>query len=159
MDIQETRLPGLGTRFDLTTRSSGNIGVIVHRDGRRDIFACDKGDPDCPSTVINLEPDECDVVADLLGADHIGERLHSTMLRVEGLAIEWLTIPPASPFIDRAMGDTQARSKTGVSIVAIVRDDNAIPSPSPEHVLHANDTLVVVGEPKGIKQLSMLLNG
>ncbi|HEV3013677.1 MAG TPA: TrkA C-terminal domain-containing protein [Actinomycetota bacterium] len=55
------------------------------------------------------------------------------------------------------MADTQARSRTGVSIVAIVRGDGAIPAPAPDVGLEPGDTRVVVGTPKGGKDLIKLL--
>ncbi|HEV8425196.1 MAG TPA: TrkA C-terminal domain-containing protein, partial [Actinomycetes bacterium] len=83
---------------------------------------------------------------------------HLTRLqRVEGLAIDWLEIRPGSRYDGATIGDTQARSRTGVSIVAILRGDRAIPAPSPQEGLAAGDTLVVVGTAPGVKALSDLL--
>ena len=72
-------------------------------------------------------------------------------------AIDWLAIRPGSPFADRTIADTQARSRTGVSVVAVLRDGGAIPAPAPDVRLQAGDTLVVVGTPQGVTALSSLL--
>ena len=50
----------------------------------------------------------------------------------------------------RTIGETQLRRRTGVSIVAMLRGDQTVPSPGPEEVLHADDTAVVVGTPEAI---------
>jgi TrkA domain protein len=77
--------------------------------------------------------------------------------RIEGLAIDWLAVRPGSPYAGRTIADTQARSRTGVSIVAVLRDRGAIPAPTPDVRLDAGDTLVVVGTTEGISALTDLL--
>jgi TrkA domain protein len=156
MDIQETNLPGVGLRHDFTTRAGRQLGVVTHRTGRRDLLVYDRDDPDACQEVIQLTDEEADALADLLGAARLVEHL-AGLQRIEGLAIDWLPIRPASPYAGRAIADTQARSRTGTSIVAILRDDRAIPAPTPDAGLEPGDTLVVVGTAKGIKELSKLL--
>jgi TrkA domain protein len=156
MDIQETALPGVGLRHDFTTRAGRQLGVVTHRTGRRDLLVYDRDDPDRCQEVIQLTDDEADALAELLGAARLVEHL-ARMQQVEGLAIDWLEIRAGSPYDGGTIGDTQARSRTGVSIVAILRGDRAIPAPSPQERLAAGDTLVVVGTAQGVKALSDLL--
>ena len=156
MDIQETNLPGVGLRHDFTTRAGRQLGVVTHRTGRRDLLVYDREDPDACQEVVQLTDDEADALAELLGAARLVEHLVA-LQRVEGLAIDWLPIRPGSPYAGEAIADTQARSRTGVSIVAIVRGDGAIPAPTPDQRLEPEDTLVVVGTARGIKDLSKLL--
>jgi TrkA domain protein len=158
MDIQETNLPGVGLRHDFTTRAGRQLGVVTHRTGRRDLLVYDRSDPDACQEVIRLTDDEADALAELLGAARLVEHL-AGLQRIEGLAIDWLPIRPGSPYAGRAIADTQARSRTGVSIVAILRGDRTIPAPTPDAGLEPGDTLVVVGTADGIKELSKLLGG
>jgi TrkA domain protein len=157
MEIQETALPGVGLRHDFTTRAGRQLGVVTHRTGRRDLLLYDRDDPDATQEVIRLTQEEADTLADLLGAARLTGRLAELQQRIEGLAIDWLPIRPASPYAGRTIADTQARSRTGTSIVAILRGDGAIPAPTPDTGLEPDDTLVVVGTAKGIKELSKLL--
>ncbi|KZS81689.1 hypothetical protein A4G29_19365 [Mycobacterium kansasii] len=55
-----------------------------------------------------------------------------------------------SPFVGRPLGDTRARTRTGVSIVAIVRGDDVVASPGPAETLRARDVLIVIGTEEGI---------
>ena len=158
MDIQETNLPGVGLRHDFTTKAGRQLGVVTHRTGRRDLLVYDRSDPDACQEVIRLTDDEADALAELLGAARLVEHL-AGLQRIEGLAIDWLPIRPGSPYAGRAIADTQARSRTGTSIVAILRGDGAIPAPTPDAGLDPGDTLVVVGTADGIKELSKLLGG
>ena len=159
MDVNETPLPGVGLRYDFTTRTGRQIGVVAHRSGRHDLLVYDRTDPDTCQEVIQLTEEEADILAELLGAARIAGRLTELQQRIEGLAIDWLEIPADSPHAGRPLGDTQARSRTGTSIVAILRGVDAIPAPSPSEALLVGDTAVVVGTPKGIAELARLLGG
>jgi TrkA domain protein len=159
MDVNETPLPGVGLRYDFTTRAGRQIGVVSHRGGRRDLLVYDREDPDTCQEVVQLTGEEADTLAEILGAARIAGRLAELQQRIEGLAIDWLELPPGSPYAARPLGDTQARSRTGTSIVAVVRGEEAIPAPGPDALLQAGDTLVVVGTPAGIAALSRLLGG
>jgi K+:H+ antiporter subunit KhtT len=157
MEIQETALPGVGLRHDFTTRAGRQLGVVTHRTGRRDLLVYDRNDPDATQEVIRLTQEEADTLAELLGTTRLTGRLAALQQQIEGLAIDWLPIRPGSPYAGQAIADTQARSRTGVSIVAIVRGDGAIPAPTPDVRLEPGDTLVVVGTAQGIKELAKLL--
>jgi TrkA domain protein len=156
MDIHETALPGVGLRHDFTTRTGRQLGVITHRTGRRDLIVYDREDPDASQEVVPLTGDEAEALGELLGADRVVEHL-ADLQRIEGLAIDWLAVRPGSPYAGRTIADTQARSRTGVSIVAVLRDGSAIPAPTPDVRLQAGDTLVVVGTIDGISALADLL--
>jgi TrkA domain protein len=156
MDIHETALPGVGLRHDFTTRTGRQLGVITHRTGRRDLLVYDREDPDACREVVELTDEEAEALGELLGADRVVEHL-ADLQRIEGLAIDWLAIRPGSPYAGRTIAETQARSRTGVSIVAVLRDRSAIPAPPPDVRLEAGDTLVVVGTTDGISALTDLL--
>jgi TrkA domain protein len=159
MDVNETALPGVGLRYDFTTRGGRQVGVVAHRGGRRDLLVYDREDPDTCREVVQLTEEEADTLADMLGAARIAGRLAELRQRIEGLAIDWLELRPGSPYAGRPLGDTQARSRTGTSIVAVLRGEQAIPAPSPDLALQAGDTAVVVGTPEGIAALGALLGG
>jgi TrkA domain protein len=157
MDIQETTLPGVGLRHEFTTRAGRQLGVVTHRTGRRDLLVYDRDDPDACQEVVQLTDEEADALAELLGAARLVQSLAGVTQRIEGLAIDWLPIRADSPYAGGTIADTQARSRTGVSIVAILRGDGAVPAPAPDAGLEPGDTLVVVGTAQGIKELSRLL--
>jgi TrkA domain protein len=155
--VSETPLPGLGVRFDFVTRAGTRLGVLQRQGGRIDLVVYDPADPDTVSESLTLEEDDARTLAELLGTSRVVEDLQRLRQRVEGLAIDWLPLGQGSPFAGRPLGDTAARSRTGVSIVAVLRGDEAIPAPGPEQRLQAGDTLVVVGTPRGIEDLAVIL--
>ena len=155
-EIEETHLPGLGIRYELRTARGGRLGVVHHRTGRRELIVYDPADPDTARDVIALDPDDSAALAEMLGGSRVSEHL-DRLQQVEGLAIDWLPVSGASPFAGRTIGDTRARTKTGTSVVAVIRGDRAFPAPGPEFPLEVDDTLLVVGTPRGIEELSVLL--
>lgn len=159
MEVQQTLLPGVGLRYDLSTRAGRQLGVLTHVTGRHDLLVYEHDDPDTAAEVIQLTEEESDTLAELLGAARIVGRLGRLQQRVEGLAIDWLPIAPGSPYATGTIADTQARTRTGVSIVAVLRGTAATPAPGPEFRFIAGDTVVVVGTPAGIRSLAELLGG
>jgi TrkA domain protein len=157
MEIQQTALPGVGLRQEFTTSDGRQLGVVSYRTGRRDLLLYDPDDPDACQKVIRFTPEEADALADLLGAARLAGRLAELQQQVEGLAISWLTIHGGSPYARGTIADTQARSRTGVSIVAVLRAQAAFPAPTPDFGFQPGDTAVVVGTPDGVKALAGLL--
>ena len=99
MDVEEIALPGIGLRYDFATRSGQHVGVVCHRGGRRDLVIYDRDDPDSSREVLQLTDEEGDVLAELLGAPRIVERLADLHKEVEGLLSE--QIPIAAGFAVR----------------------------------------------------------
>jgi TrkA domain protein len=157
MEINETPLPGVGLRYDFTTRSGRQIGVISHRSGRRDLVVYDRDDPDTCQEVLRLSEEEAEGLAETLGGFRIAGSLAALQQQVEGVGIDWLEIGAGSSFDRRTIADTQARTRTGVSIVAVLREGSTIPSPRPDFAFQAGDNVVVVGTPAGIRALTELL--
>jgi TrkA domain protein len=155
-EIEETHLPGLGIRYEFLTARGTRLGIVHHRTGRRELIVYHPDDPDASRDVIALDPEDSAALAEMLGASRVSEQL-DRLQTVEGLAIDWLPVSAETPFVGGTIGDTRARSRTGTSIVAVIRGDTAVPAPGPEFALEADDTLLVVGTPRGIEELSVIL--
>jgi TrkA domain protein len=159
MEIQETVLPGVGLRHEFTSGGGRRLGVVSYRTGRRDLLLYDPDDTDACREVIRLTQEEADALADLLGAARLIGHLVELQQKIEGLAISWQTIPERSPYVGGTIADTQARTRTGVSIVAVLRAQTAFPAPTPSFGFQAGDTVLVVGTPTGVRALARLLDG
>ena len=155
--VTETKLPGVGVRYDLALESGARVGVLAHRTGRREVFVYGARDPDAVAAELVLTPEEGKLVADLLGGVRLVESLGRLQQQVEGLAIDWIEVPPRSRFVGRTIADAEVRSRTGVSIVAVIRDEDAHPAPGPDFRFASGDTAVVVGTPEGIATATSLL--
>lgn len=156
-DIRESKLPGLGVRYEFETDEGRRVGVISHRTGLREIYVSRADDPDEFKRVLGLSPDDARTLAELLGATRVTQQLAELQQRVEGLVIDWLPIREDSPYAGRTIGDARIRTRTGVSVVAIMRGDVAVPAPGPEESLDSGDYLVVVGTARGVEQVVEML--
>jgi TrkA domain protein len=157
VEITETKLPGIGMRHDFMTESGRRIGVVSHRDGQRDLVMFSKEDPDSCSQVLQMSSAEADALAQVLGSGRIVEKLASLSDQISSLATGKVRVPHGSRYDGRSLGATKARTRTGSSVVALLRDTVVIPSPGPEAALHGGDTLVVVGTPEGIAGLQDII--
>lgn len=158
--IQETNLPGVGVRYEFLTSEGQRIGVIHHRTGRRELFVCPRDDPDRPAASLDMSETDSHTLIDVLGGSQVVKNLSHLQQHVEGLAIDWLVVEPGSRYADRTIGDAHIRSRTGVSVVAVIRNEEHFPAPGPEFRVETGDTLVVVGTTEGIETVGdILTNG
>ena len=156
-DIREVKLPGVGVRYEFETAERKRIGVISHRTGLREVYVARPDDPDEFKRVLELSPDDARTLAELLGATRVAQQLAELQQQIEGLVIDWLHLREDSVYVGRTIGDARIRTRTGVSVVAIVRGENAVPAPGPEESLASGDYLVVVGTPRGVEETVELL--
>ncbi|MGY1734545.1 cation:proton antiporter regulatory subunit [Geodermatophilus sp. SYSU D00684] len=159
VDLDETMLPGVGVRYGLTTRAGDRLAVVVQREGGAEVAVFDRRDPDRARAVFRLDAEETGVLAELLGAPRLTQRFVDLSREVPGLESARFLLRPGSPFDGRPLGDTRARTLTGCSIVAVVRENDVVPSPGPAEVLHAGDVLVAIGSDAGLTRLGARLDG
>ena len=157
MDVKEVLLPGVGLRYEFDNSDGDRIGVIAKRSGDFEIVLYGAADLDTAQPLFRLTEDEADALAQIFGAPRIAERFADLTREVPGLDAGQVSVRPGSPFVDRPLGDTAARTRTGASIVAMVRDEEVLPSPSPAEPLRSGDVLVVIGTAEGIRRVTQII--
>ena len=157
-EVTEMHLPGVGVRFEFTTTDGDRVGVLCHHSGRREIYLYDERDPDVAQAVIRLSGDDARAMTELLGATQVNEQLAS-MQRIEGLNIDWIELPDDSPMAGRTIADGELRTRTGASVVAVIRDTTTEAAPGPDFAFEAGDVAVSVGTTEGLEQLRQALRG
>lgn len=156
-EVREIKLPGVGVRLEFDTEAGEQVAVVVHRGGRRELMVYDSDDPDICSTVMHLTPGEARTLSEALGGSTVTEVSRVVEQRIEGLAIDWIEVGAASSFVDRSIADGMFRTRTGVSVVAVIRGTETTPAPGPDFVFTVGDVAVVVGTPAAIDQVRTLL--
>jgi TrkA domain protein len=153
--MSTTPLPGIGVRYDLTTREHRHLSVIAHRDGGRTLNAYRKDDPDQCALSVKLTAGEAGALIEaLMPAHHSPNLMYTTDL---GLVAERIELSATSYWNGRVLGETRIRTETGASIVAVLRRVEAIPSPAPDFRLAGGDTLIVVGTREGVDAAAAIL--
>lgn len=156
-EVVETQLPGVGVRLEFTTSAGEHVAVVVHRGGERELMLYDQDDPDQCSTFLRLGPEDAFLLNEILGGSRVSEVTSAVEHEVEGIAIDWLAVPESSAFVAKTIGDGKIRTRTGASIVAVVRAEQTFPAPGPDFVFAAGDVAVAVGTPAGIAEARELL--
>ncbi|WP_067536537.1 cation:proton antiporter regulatory subunit [Nocardia crassostreae] len=157
MNVEVTQLPGIGVRKDFPLSGARRrIGIIDHKDGTIDLIVSKPGNPDATDQ-IPLSAQEATVLANLLGAPQLVAQLREEHRDYGELETRQVTVRARSPYDGRPLGDTQMRSRTTVSIVAVMRAGHAIPSPGPDFVFLAGDVLVVVGTAESLTAAARIL--
>jgi TrkA domain protein len=159
MDVTEVLLPGVGLRYEFVNHDGDRIGVIARRTGEFELVRYPAGDPDASQALMRLNVEEAGTLAEILGAPRMAERFADLTREVPGLEAARLEVQQGTAFVDQPLGQTRARTRTGVSVVAIVRGDDVIASPPPSEVLRAGDVLVVVGTRDGISRVKQIIEG
>ncbi|GAA1758919.1 cation:proton antiporter regulatory subunit [Luedemannella helvata] len=158
MNVNVTPLPGIGVQQDFATRDGRRLGVITHRDGHAELLVFRRDDPDAVIAAVPLTAAESGTLASLLGAPHLVEHIAAQNRDVTGIETHQLAVVPGSPFDGHTLGDTALRTRTGASIVAILRGGVVHPSPRPDFGLTAGDLIVVVGTTDGLAEAARIID-
>ena len=157
-ELRQTRLPGVGTKFTFTTAHASRLAVIQHVDGTYELYVFRHTDDDEPSSVTLLEDDEARQLGAVLGGAYERPKIVEELEMAFGeLAIEWVPVPDDSPAIGRTLAECGFRARTGVTIIAILREPEPVTGAQPTDVIQRGDTLVTVGKLGQYREFRRLL--
>jgi TrkA domain protein len=158
VDLRETRLPGVGVKYTLRTAQGGRLAVILHVDGQREIYHYERATDDEPSAVIELHDDEARQLGAVIGGAYERPRIVEELeLALGELQIEWIRVPDDSPAIGRTLAECGLRARTGVTVIAILREPESISGAQPGDVIQRDDRLVAVGKAGQFAEFRRLL--
>lgn len=149
VDVRRVNLPGVGVLHSFTTATGVEVAVVAHRAGTSDLTTRIDGDAQ-PASTVRLDEDEARTLAELLGGTRIVESI-AELDDLPGVPINWVVIDEGNRLDGRPLGDLPMPD--GVSVVALVRNERALASPTPETAVEAGDVLVAVGPADGIEQI------
>jgi K+:H+ antiporter subunit KhtT len=146
-ELRETRLPGVGTKYTFTTDHGSRVAVIQHLDGSRELYVYARAGDEEPGAVIQLEDDESRQLGAVLGGAYERPKIVEELEMALGeLAIEWVRVPEGSAVVGKTLAECAFRAKTGITIIAILREPEPITGAQPDDVIEEGDTLVTVGK-------------
>jgi TrkA domain protein len=144
--VEETRLPGVGSKFTLRLDAGGRLAVILHNDGKRELYYFRPGD-DEPRAVITLDDDEARGLGAVIGGAYERPKIVEDLeLALGELTIEWVPVPDDSPTIGKTLAECGFRARTGITVIAILREPEPVSGAQPSDVVQTGDTLVTVGK-------------
>jgi TrkA domain protein len=158
VDLLETRLPGVGVKYTLRTAQGGRLAVILHMDGQREIYYYGRAADDEPKAVIELHDDEARQLGAVIGGAYERPKIVEDLEMALGeLQIEWIPVPDTSPAIGLTLAECGLRARTGVTVIAILREPEPVSGAQPGDVIEKGDTLVAVGKAGQFREFRRLL--
>ena len=147
VELRETRLPGVGVKYGFRTSSGGRLAVVLHNDGLREVYFFRHEHDDEPSEVIRLDDDEARQLGAVIGGAYERPKIVEELeLALKELTIEWVPVPDTSPMIGKTLAECGFRAKTGITVIAILREPESVSGAQPSDVVKRGDTLVTVGK-------------
>jgi TrkA domain protein len=134
-------------KYGLRLDNGGRISLIQHNDGKRELYWFRRADDEEPSAVIVLDDDEARQVGAILGGAYERPKIVEELEMALGeLMIEWVSVPDTSPLLGKTLAESALRAKTGITIIAILREPEPVSGAQPDDVIQQGDTLVTVGK-------------
>jgi TrkA domain protein len=159
MDVREHDLPGVGKKFAVTHGDGERMTIIIHNTGHREIYFFERGE-DYPAYAVRMDDSEARKLGAILGGAYFQPVVAESMEMVfSQLSVEWLRVGAGSPLAGQSLAEAAVRERTGASVIAILREGNALPNPQPDERFAAGDTLVVVGDRAQVGRFGDLLRG
>jgi len=157
--IRESDLPGIGRKFQLEARSGDRLVIVIHDDGRRELYHFDSNDPDELLSMVTLSDTEARQVAGIIGGlNYAPKALESASINLDDLLIEWYKVEPGSQAIGKTIGQLQVRQTTGATIMALIEKDGSKRiNPGSDQMLAEDATLVVAGERQQVQSFKRLV--
>ncbi|WP_164108934.1 MULTISPECIES: cation:proton antiporter regulatory subunit [Sphingobacterium] len=155
--VRESDLIGIGKKYQIETEAGDNMVVVIHDDGRRELYRHDEEDNDT-QCVMTLSDEESRQIAGILGGlSYKPKALETIEVALDDLRIEWYKVEASNDGADKTIGELDVRQKTGASIIAAIHDNETVINPGPEYIIRPDVTLVIAGKAKNIKLLKEIL--
>jgi TrkA domain protein len=160
VDLRETRLPGIGVKYGFRLAGGGRLTIILHNDGLRELYWFRHDDDEEPQAVIRLDDDEARQLGAIVGGAYERPKIVEELEMALGeLLIEWAPVPDDSPAIGRTLAECGFRAKTGITVIAILREPEPVTGAQPDDRIQRGDTLVTVGKAGQYAEFRRLLAG
>ena len=145
MDVYETYVPGVGYKYELPLDGEARLVVIVHHDGKRDVYRRPAPDADS-ERLVTLTGEQARTLGSILeGGYYQPIELDATRVPLDGAVMEWFDLTADSPLVGRTLAEAGIRPETGTSVIAVRRGGETLANPEPETTFAADDVLVVLG--------------
>lgn len=153
-------LPGVGKKISFQTAEKQKIVIVIHHSGKRDLYFFKDTDEDEADYFLSLTPDETrEMGAQLLGVAYHPVDDEKMQILQKQLTMDWIKLTPESPFVDKQIAESQIRTHTGASVVAVMHGDEITVSPDIDMVLKAGDTVMAAGKRAQIQRFDAMAKG
>ncbi|QKI83834.1 cation:proton antiporter regulatory subunit [Kroppenstedtia eburnea] len=133
--------------------------IIIHDDGRRELYRKNPDDPDESISIATFDDDEARHLAGIIGGmTYKPKALETIEVALDDLVIEWFKLESDARCIGNTIGNLKVREMTGATIIAVIdKGHQKHLIPGPDFPLVAGSTLIAAGERAQLKMLKMYL--
>lgn len=157
MKIKTSELPGVGKRYSFDMAEGGHLVLILHHEGHREIYHFKTPDEDEPDFSIKMTDEEARGISSiLLGVDYQPVSDDRIELLLKSVRMDWIKVQPESCIAGKTILESQIRTRTGATVVAIQRADKVIGSPDVHERILPGDVLMTIGTRDQTKSLDNL---
>lgn len=145
MTVYETEIPGVGRKFELELGGGRRLVVLLHHDGRREVFR--RAGPEADSEkLLDLPARTARRLGTILqGATYETVDVDDLQVPLGEAIIEWVEVEAGSDLAGTTLGDAQLRREAGVSVLAVQRGEETLANPDSDVRIEAGDVLVALG--------------
>jgi TrkA domain protein len=140
---RETELPGVGTKHTLDLATGDELVAVEHRAGHWELARVDADGNTTPLAQLNSR--EAGELGRILSRGAVSTEDSRKHMLFEEFAMEWVKLEEDSALVGSTLLGSGIRSRTGASVIAILRPEGSIASPPPDSEFRVGDTLVVMG--------------
>ena len=84
--------------------------------------------------------------------------LHELINAMANIEVIWLRLPTGNPLVGQTLAEANLRARTGASVVAIIRNKQAMANPKSHTVFEAEDRIGFIGDKEQIEAAERLLS-
>lgn len=159
MQVEETMLPGVGKRVTFRQlKEAPSIAIVIFDDGRKEVYiGPEKLDP----VVLKLDAEESRLIGQAIVTEWRPRTIIDYISRSfqGGMAMDQFTISHESPIVGLTVVDTNLRSATGASIIALLKGGKTLYNPPPSTVIGPGDVVVVIGDEDQLAKARRIIIG
>lgn len=157
--LRETELPGIGRKFQLNTRSGDRLVIIIHDDGKRELYIFTSDSAEECTAAVALDDEEARQVGAIIGGVvYKPTALEEAEVKLDQLVIDWYKVEPGAKGAGKTIGELKVRQKTGATIIAVIEAEHTTHiAPGPDQVITAHSTVVLAGSREAVKACKRLI--
>lgn len=157
MTVYEADVPGVGKKFELETRSGERLIILIHHDGKREVYRRPEEGADS-ERLFGLSDSDARTFGSIMEGAHFQPvDLDEVAVPIGEAIIEWIDIEQQSPIVGKTLAEADLRSRTGASVIAIQRGEETLPNPEPSQKIRSEDILVSLGTREEQSKLEELI--
>lgn len=146
--MKEQVLPGIGTKYSLTTTDGLNIVIVLHTNGKRELYIVNE-DEDVDYNVALTSDEAKDIGLKLIDINHDTideEEFERFNIFRKKKIMDWIKVRKGAPISGMTIEEAEDGDLAEISIVSVNRDEDIVPRPDAAFDIMEGDVLLVVGE-------------